>query len=140
MNLRHFALILAGPLLLAGATAVFANDPGGGTNGVGANVTLTDNGSTVTLANGIVTATINKDSGKITSLLYRGFQTVQSGGNIYYTGRGGRTVIVAAQPAPKVIGEATLENNRGVFNASAAIAGKRLLIRSNKHLYCIGAP
>jgi rhamnogalacturonan endolyase len=85
MNLRPFALILAGQLLLAGVTAVFANDPGGGTNGVGADVTLTDNGGTVTLANGIVTATINKDSGKITSLLYRGFQTVQSGGNIYYS-------------------------------------------------------
>jgi outer membrane protein assembly factor BamB len=65
---------------------------------------------------------------------------VLAGGNIYYTGRGGRTVIVAAQPTLKVVGEATLENNRGVFNASAAIAGKRLLIRSNKYLYCIGTP
>ena len=65
---------------------------------------------------------------------------VLAGGNIYYTGRGGRTVIVAAQPAHKVVSEATLENNRGVFNASAAIAGKRLLIRSNKFLFCIGNP
>jgi outer membrane protein assembly factor BamB len=65
---------------------------------------------------------------------------VLAGGNIYYTGRSGRTVIVAAQPTLKVVGEATLENNRGVFNASAAIAGKRLLIRSNKYLYCIGTP
>jgi outer membrane protein assembly factor BamB len=65
---------------------------------------------------------------------------VIAGGNIYYTGRGGRIVIVAAQPTLKVVGEATLENNRGVFNASAAVASKRLLIRSNKYLYCIGTP
>src|SRR5436190_1671566 len=66
-------------------TAVFANDPGGGTNGVGANVTLTDNGSSVTLANGVVTATIDKGSGKITSMIYGGRQVVQSGGNIHYS-------------------------------------------------------
>ena len=63
---------------------------------------------------------------------------VLAGGNIYYTGRGGRTVIVAAEPKLKVVGEATLENGRGVFNATAAVAGKRLLMRSNKYLYCIG--
>jgi outer membrane protein assembly factor BamB len=63
---------------------------------------------------------------------------VLAGGNIYYTGRQGRTVVVGAQPALKVVGEATLEGNRGVFNASAAIAGKRLLMRSNRYLYCLG--
>jgi outer membrane protein assembly factor BamB len=63
---------------------------------------------------------------------------VLAGGNIYYTGRTGRTVIVAARPTLKVIGDATLENNRGVFNASAAVAGQRLLLRSDKFLYCIG--
>jgi outer membrane protein assembly factor BamB len=63
---------------------------------------------------------------------------ILAGGNIYYTGRQGRTVIVAAQPALKVLGEATLENNRGVFTASAAVAGNRLLLRSNRFLYCLG--
>ncbi|MFO1487561.1 MAG: polysaccharide lyase family protein [Verrucomicrobiota bacterium] len=65
------------------ALTVRANDPGGGTNG--ANVTLTDNGSSVTLANGILSATIDKASGKVTSMLYGGRQVVQSGGNVYYS-------------------------------------------------------
>jgi len=34
---------------------------------------------------------------------------------------------------------ATLENNRGMFNASPAIVGSRLLLRSNKALYSITA-
>ena len=67
------------------ACTALANDPGGGTNGLGADVTLTDNGGSVTLANGTVTATIDKGSGKITSMFYRGYQMVQSGGNIYYS-------------------------------------------------------
>src|SRR5690349_15378312 len=83
MNWKSFCITAA--LSLFGVQMIFANDPGGGTNGIGADVTLTDNGSTVTLANGIVSATINKDSGKITSLIYRGYQSVQSGGNIYYS-------------------------------------------------------
>ena len=32
----------------------------------------------------------------------------------------------------------TLENNRGVFNATPAFDGGRLLLRSNRTLYCIG--
>jgi len=71
--------------LLITASSLLANDPGGGTNGIGADVTLTDNGSSITLANGTVTATIDKDSGKITSMFYCGYQVVQSGGNVYYS-------------------------------------------------------
>ena len=78
-------LLLAGTIIFAAGNVVFANDPGGGTNGLGADVTLTDNGSSVTLANGVVTATIDKGSGKITSMLYGGRQVVQSGGNVYYS-------------------------------------------------------
>ena len=51
-------------LFLLAGNAAWANVPGGGTNG--ANVTLTDNGSTVTIANGIVSILINK-SGAATS-------------------------------------------------------------------------
>ena len=56
-----------------------ANLPGGGTNG--ANVTLTDNGTTVTLANGIVTATISKDSGEVSSMIYGGKELVSTSGS-----------------------------------------------------------
>jgi len=64
---------------------------------------------------------------------------VLAGGKIYYTGRGGQTVVVSAEPAFKILSTAKLENGRGVFNATPAIDGNRLLIRSNKFLYCIGS-
>jgi rhamnogalacturonan endolyase len=67
--------------------SLLANDPGGGTQGVGPNVTLTDNGSTVTLANGTLTAQITKDNAHITSLLYQGRQLVN--GDIYFSMDGG---------------------------------------------------
>jgi hypothetical protein len=59
-------------------------------------------------------------------------------GRLYFTGRGGRTMVVAAKPKFELLGENTLESNRGVFNASMAIAGQRLLLRSNRALYSIG--
>ncbi|MBL9166324.1 MAG: PQQ-like beta-propeller repeat protein [Verrucomicrobiales bacterium] len=59
-------------------------------------------------------------------------------GRIYYTGRGGRTVTVAAQPKFQRLAESTLESGRGVFNSSPAFHGNRLLLRSNRNLYCIG--
>ncbi len=65
---------------------------------------------------------------------------VLAGDRIYYTGRGGKTVVVKVAPQFEVLSSATLENGRGVFNASPAIQGNRLFIRSNKALYCIGKP
>lgn len=64
---------------------------------------------------------------------------VLAGGKLYYLGRGGQAVIVSAEPKFRVLSSAKLENGRGVFNASPAIHGNRLLIRSNKFLYCIGS-
>ncbi len=61
------------------------------------------------------------------------------GGKIYFMGRGGQSVVVSAEPKFKVLSSAILENGRGVFNASPAISGDRLFIRSNKFLYCIGS-
>ena len=51
----------------------------------GANVTLTDSGTTVTLANGQLTAVVVKSTAKISSLLHRGTQLVNtsSSGQIY---------------------------------------------------------
>ncbi len=59
-------------------------------------------------------------------------------GKIYFTARGGRTVVIAAKPKFERLADNTLENNRGVFNSTPALAGKRLLLRSNRALYCIG--
>jgi outer membrane protein assembly factor BamB len=59
-------------------------------------------------------------------------------GRIYYLGRGGRLVIVAAGPRFEVVADNTLEDGRGEFNATPAFAGARLLLRSNRALYAIG--
>src|ERR1035437_6753530 len=60
-------LLLPGLLLIA--SSVFANIPGGGT-GTGPDVTLTDNGTTVTMANGIVSIVITKASAEIHTINY----------------------------------------------------------------------
>lgn len=63
---------------------------------------------------------------------------VAGDGKIYFTGRGGRTVVIAAAPKFQRLADNTLEGNRGAFNSTPAIAGNRLLLRSNRALYCIG--
>ena len=65
-----------------------ANVPGGGSEG--ASVTLTDNGTTVVLANGIVSATITKAEARVTSLVYNGNQMVDSKG-LYWSMDGGKS-------------------------------------------------
>ena len=62
---------------------------------------------------------------------------VLADGKIFYTARGGRTVVVSASPKFEKLAENTLESNRGVFNSTPAISGARLLLRSNRALYCI---
>ena len=63
---------------------------------------------------------------------------VVADGKIYFTGRGGRTIVIAAKPKFERLGDNTLESNRGVFNSSPAISGNRLLLRSNRALYALG--
>ena len=58
-------------------------------------------------------------------------------GRILYLGRGGQAIFVDARPDFKVLSSAVLENRRGMFNATPAIAGDQLLLRSNRFLYCI---
>jgi len=62
---------------------------------------------------------------------------VLAGGKIYYVSRGGRTFVVAAKPEFELLATNELGERGDTFNASPAITGDRLLIRSNKHLYCI---
>ena len=57
---------------------MLANFPGGGNDGPG--VTVARNGNTVTLANGIVTATIQTTSAKVSSLLYKGQEMINQRG------------------------------------------------------------
>jgi len=63
---------------------------------------------------------------------------VVADGKIYFTGRSGRTIVVAAKPKFEKLADNTLESNRGIFNSSPAISGNRLLLRSNRALYSLG--
>ena len=58
-------------------------------------------------------------------------------GKLYYVSREGKTYVMAAKPDYKEIAVNDLSDG-SVFNASPAVAGKRLLIRSDKFLYCVG--
>lgn len=90
----HFSFVAAWAIgcliLVLMATPGWANDPGGGTNGVGANVTLTVSGGNVILANGVITATIATNNAQVTSMLFNGTQVIDtSGRSIYYSMDGG---------------------------------------------------
>lgn len=58
-------------------------------------------------------------------------------GKLYYTSRTGRTFVIAASPKFERLAVNDL-SDRSTFNASPAVAGNRLLIRSDLYLYCIG--
>jgi len=64
-------------------------------------------------------------------------------GKLYYVTRDGGTVVLAATPEFKLLATNTLRergdrDDRSVFNASPALAGGRIYIRSDNFLYCIG--
>lgn len=60
-----------------------------------------------------------------------------AGDRVYYLTRDGRTFVLAAKPAFEQLAVNDLKDG-GVFNGSPAVAGDRLLIRSDKFLYCLG--
>lgn len=62
-------------------------------------------------------------------------------GRIYYVSRGYDTgvFVVAARPRFELIAQNKL-GDRSRFDASPALAGNRILLRSDRHLYCIGGP
>jgi outer membrane protein assembly factor BamB len=59
-------------------------------------------------------------------------------GRLYYLTRQGKTFVLAAMPRFEQLAVNDLAD-RSVFNGSPAVAGDRLLIRSDKFLYCMGA-
>ncbi|MBM3493729.1 MAG: PQQ-like beta-propeller repeat protein [Armatimonadetes bacterium] len=59
-------------------------------------------------------------------------------GRLYYVDRGGKTFVVAARPRFELVAVNDLSDG-GVFNATPVVSGSRLLVRSDKHLYCIGS-
>ena len=69
----------------------------------------------------------------------RGLKTIYSspigaGGHVYITSRGGRTRVLEVGPKLTEVASNELD---GTFDATPAVAGKELFLRSWKHLYCI---
>lgn len=62
---------------------------------------------------------------------------VVADGKIYYVSRNGRTAVVAAKPQFERLALNDF-GDRSTFNASPAVAGGRLFVRSDHHLYCLG--
>jgi outer membrane protein assembly factor BamB len=57
-------------------------------------------------------------------------------GKIYYVARNGKTFVVAAAPAFKLLSANELDD-RSLFHAAPVTADGRLLLRSNRFLYCL---
>lgn len=62
---------------------------------------------------------------------------VLADGRVYYLGRGGKTIVLAGRPEFEQLAVNTLEDGSR-FDAAPAVDGDRLLIRSEKFLYCLG--
>ena len=60
-------------------------------------------------------------------------------GRLYYVTRDGKTFVLAAKPQFDLLAVNDL-SDRSVFNGSPAVTGNRLLLRSDRYLYCIGVP
>ena len=60
---------------------------------------------------------------------------VGAAGRIYFTGRDGTTVVIRARRRARSAGDEQLGEP---VDASPAIVGNDIFIRSDKHLYCIG--
>jgi outer membrane protein assembly factor BamB len=58
-------------------------------------------------------------------------------GRLYYVTRNGKTFVLAAKPQFEQLAVNDL-SDRSLFNGSPAVAGNRLLLRSDKYLYCVG--
>lgn len=63
---------------------------------------------------------------------------VMAEGRIYYLARNGETLVVAAKPQYEELARNKLSDGTR-FDASPAVDGNRLLIRSGKFLYCLGS-
>jgi len=61
-----------------------------------------------------------------------------AGDKLYAVSRERGTFVLAARPEFEVLAHNTLDSDAGTFNASPAVDSGKLLLRSNKYLYCIG--
>jgi hypothetical protein len=64
---------------------------------------------------------------------------ILAGGKLYAVDRRGRVFVLAAKPQFEPLARNEM-GDRSSFDASPTVAGNRLLIRSDKCLYCLGEP
>lgn len=63
--------------------------------------------------------------------------TLLGNGRLYYLNRSGRTFVVAAKPEFELLSTNELRDG-SLFNATPAVSGNHILVRSDKSLYCLG--
>lgn len=63
---------------------------------------------------------------------------VLADGKLFYVSRYGRMVVLPASPKYERLAVIEL-GDAGMFNASPAVAGSRLYLRSHRYLYCVGS-
>ena len=63
---------------------------------------------------------------------------VAAGDKLYAVARNGKTFVLSASPEFQELAVNALDSDAGTCNAGPAVSNGRLLLRSNKYLYCIG--
>lgn len=63
---------------------------------------------------------------------------VLADGRIYLLTRNGNTLVIKAGPEYELLATNSFPSDDSVFNGTPALAGDKMLIRSNKFLYCVG--
>ncbi|MAG92793.1 MAG: serine/threonine protein kinase [Planctomycetaceae bacterium] len=63
--------------------------------------------------------------------------TLLADGRLHYLNRSGKMFVVAAKPEFELLSTNELRDG-SQFNASPAVTGSRILLRSGKYLYCVG--
>jgi outer membrane protein assembly factor BamB len=58
-------------------------------------------------------------------------------GKIYYVSQTRGAYVVEAAPTFKLVGRNVIEGDDSIFNGSPAVSGGRLVLRSNRFLYCV---
>jgi hypothetical protein len=59
-------------------------------------------------------------------------------GKLYYVTRDAGVFVVAARPQFELLAHNRIESDTSVFNGSPIVADGRLLLRSDRALYCLG--
>ena len=59
-------------------------------------------------------------------------------GKLYCPSRKNGTFVIAAKPVYELLAKNVIEGDDGQFNATPAVDGNRLYLRSERTLYCIG--